>query len=145
MKTSEIITKYYKGDLVVLKKHEAYYKLAQQLYTEDKCKELDTAFGTSEHNSENGISNFSLENVTTFSEVKKYQGKLLIEMDETEHSVVVKNIIDQLGQFDVSPIGYEIKKEAVVLCWYVLPVLRAFNDYSVLLPDYTDDFLGDEE
>ncbi|MDA1558217.1 hypothetical protein PDK45_25135 [Bacillus cereus] len=144
MKTNEYLVGFENLNLFTLMEWKPFYENEKKHYSEKVCTELDSSFGSLKQNSENGVSNFFLENITTFSEVRKYKGKQLVDMDEVEHAATVKNIFDQLENFDVTPIAYEVKKDAVLLCWYVLPVLRAFNDYGILLPDYMDDFRVDD-
>lgn len=136
MKTSEILARFENLKLHTPEKWEPFYEKAKQSYTEENWNDWDSVFGRSEGKE----SKFLLENVTTFSEVRKYNGKSLVDMNEVEHASTVKNIFDKLERFEVTPIAYEVKKDSVLLCWYVLPVLRPFNDYGILLPDYLDDF-----
>ncbi|MGE8052879.1 hypothetical protein ACQKOD_02745 [Bacillus mycoides] len=144
MKISEYLVRFNNLKLVIPKEHELFYERAKQCCSEEKWKEFDSCFGVSEQNSENGVSDFFMENVTTFSEISKYKGKLLVDMGEIEHTAAVKSIFEQLENFEVTPIAFEVKKEAVVLCWYVLPALKAFNDYGILLSDYLDEVRIDD-
>lgn len=142
MGIKSIISNLYKGELVYNKDSEMYYEKAQEYYSEEQCMQFDQYFGARDEVSENGASNFFLENVMTFSEVKKYKGIRLADLDEREHKEAVENIISQIHQFEINPVGYEVKKDAVIFCWYVLPFLRAFPDYVILLPDYMEDIVG---
>lgn len=140
MKTSKILARFENLKLHTPKVWEPFYEKAKKNYNEELWNDWDSFFGRSEGNK----SKFLLENVTTFSEVRKYDGKCLVDMDENEHAEAVESIFEQLKKFDVTPIAYEVKKDSVILCWYVLPVLRPFNDYGILLPDYLDDFKIDD-
>lgn len=140
MKTSEFLTRFENVKLYSPAERETFYEKAQQSYSKKVWSEWDSVFGRSE----NRMSDFFLENVTTFSEVRTYNGKCLVDMDETERAATVESIFEQLEKFDVTPIAYEVKKDSVLLCWYVLPVLRPFNDYGILLPDYLDNFKMDD-
>lgn len=144
METEKIISEFYKGKLVFREDLDKYYENAQKYYSEETCKKLDQCIGSRKEVSEKGKSNFFLENVTTFSEVKKYKGINLADMNAMEHRKAVESIINQISEFDINPVGYEVKKDAVVFCWYVMPVLRAFPDYVILLPEYFDHLFGGE-
>lgn len=130
MKTNVYLVRFENFNLFTLMEGEPFYENERQHYSEKTYTELDSSFGSLKQNSEKGLSNFFLENMTTFSEVRKYKGKQLVDMDEVEHAATVKNTFDQLENFDVTPIAYEVKKDAVLLYRHVLPVLRAFNDYG---------------
>ncbi|OXS60820.1 hypothetical protein B0G93_10797 [Bacillus sp. V-88] len=65
----------------------------------------------------------TLKNLTAFAEITRYKETLLADMAKEERDEVTHQIINHLEEFEVKPIGYEIKENSIVLAWHLNSVI----------------------
>jgi hypothetical protein len=61
----------------------------------------------------------TMKDIVAHAEINRYRETLLSEMSEAEMQTIIPLIIDSLSALDVPPTAYAIKKDAIVLAWYL--------------------------
>ncbi|MGW6190585.1 hypothetical protein ACWFRC_07520 [Bacillus cereus] len=133
MKIEEQAQKYYKGNLIFFddaqEQIERFGSINQKeewlmnlypfsdeiLYEEGDCKfaVLDDVN--------------TLKNLMVFAEINRYKETLFSDMDDDERDKTIQLIINNLGDFHVKPIGYEIKYDSIIVAWYLNSVINTFT------------------
>ncbi|TYS18051.1 hypothetical protein FZC78_09495 [Rossellomorea vietnamensis] len=129
--------KYYNGTLTFINNFQEQSEEEEILVKEKRLMEI-YSFG------EDSESDFAvlddvntLKNLMAFAEVTRYKERLLADMTVEERDEVTKRIIKNLDEFHVKPVGYEIKKDSIVVAWYLNSVINTFrfSDQSTALVD----------
>lgn len=128
------IQKYYQGNLTLLKgAEEQYENQGILLEKEQELMEIHE-FGDELICSDGSENHFkvlddvnTLKNIMMFAEITRYKNTLLSDMDEEERDATNQLIIDNLNRFHVVPVGYEIKKDSILIAWYLSNVINSFR------------------
>ena len=133
MKLKMQTQKYYKGDLTLLDdSEERFGDFGDALEWEKVNMELEpfgdeseAIYGTKDYSILFDIN--TLKNVMIFSEITRFRDTLLADMPYEERSKINQLIVDNLSKFHIKPIAYEIKRDVIVLAWYLENVISAFK------------------
>ena len=68
----------------------------------------------------------TLKNIMIFAEITRYKDTLLTDMAEEERNKTIQIIVDNLDKFEVTPVGYEINQDSLVIGWYLNSVINTF-------------------
>ncbi|MCA0151352.1 hypothetical protein LCD52_21870 [Rossellomorea vietnamensis] len=142
MISKELTQRYYKGELSFINDVPEHVDLELITKKEQNLMEKNP-FGDGISN-ENGENDFAvlddvntLKNLMAFAEITRYKETLLVDMTEKDRNEVTQRIINNLDMFHVKPVGYEIKKDSIVVAWYLNSVINTFtfSDQSTALID----------
>ncbi|CZQ89060.1 Hypothetical protein Tpal_1087 [Trichococcus palustris] len=69
----------------------------------------------------------TMKDIIAYAEINRYRETLLSEMSEEEKETVIPRIIDSLSELYAPPTAYAIKKDAIVLAWYLNNVANVWS------------------
>ncbi|OXS60822.1 hypothetical protein B0G93_10799 [Bacillus sp. V-88] len=122
--------KYYKGNLSLLEDPKRIYDFSNTLYWENAILESDPLSEEAVEYWPEFANLFDincLKNIMLFAEINRYRGRLLTDINAEERNEVDRLIIEHLNQFHIRPIGYEVKRDVIVIAWYMEDVMSTYN------------------
>ncbi|MFJ7725878.1 hypothetical protein ACIQXV_06905 [Neobacillus sp. NPDC097160] len=133
MLLKEQTQKYYKGNLTFFDDAQKQVEELENIYKKEKRLMELNPFGDEIADSD-GKNDFAvldnvntLKNLMAFAEITRYREDLLAEMPEDGKRKVIQLIIDNLKMFHVKPVAYEIKKDSIIVAWYLNSVINTFT------------------
>ncbi|WP_112182538.1 hypothetical protein [Paraliobacillus zengyii] len=138
----EQVKKYYNGKLTLINNIQGEYE-QEEISIKEKRLMNTSQFGDEPYDSIDEEEFAVLEDINTlknlmaFAEINSFKEILLVDMTENERYEVTQRIINNLDKFHVKPVGYEIKKDSIVIAWYLNSVINTFtfSDQSTALND----------
>lgn len=124
--------KYYKGKLTFIHNVQAEHDLKNILKKEKRLMGIyPFGYETSNGKDENKFIVLddvnTLKNVMIFAEINRYRETLLVDFQEEDRNKVIGLIIENLNEFHVKPVAYEVKGDSIIVAWYLRSVINTFR------------------